>query len=51
MMRIDTAEATATSVPEWTINSEIYGMKLCRLPGLEKVQAISPDNYIECNFT
>ncbi|XP_020627121.1 protein KIAA0100-like isoform X2 [Orbicella faveolata] len=37
MMRIDMAEMTATSIPDWTINSEIYGMKLCRLPGLEKV--------------
>jgi len=42
MMRIDMAEMTATSIPDWTINSEIYGMKLCRLPGLEKVQDINP---------
>ena len=42
MMRIDVAEMTATSIPDWTINSEIYGMKLCRLPGLEKVQDINP---------
>ena len=41
MTRIDMAEMTATSIPDWTINSEIYGMKLCRLSGLEKVQDIS----------
>ena len=58
-MRTDMAEMTATSIPDWTINTEIYGMKLCRLPGLEKVQDISPvilnvislDQVIECNFT
>jgi len=41
MTRIDLVEMTATSIPDWKINSEIYGMKLCRLPGLEKVQDIS----------
>lgn len=51
MMRTDMAEMTATSIPDWTINSEIYGMKLCRLPGLEKVQDISPVilNVISCH--
>ncbi|XP_078363340.1 bridge-like lipid transfer protein family member 2 isoform X2 [Oculina patagonica] len=37
MTRIDMAVMTATSIPDWTINSEIYGMKLCRLSRLEKV--------------
>ena len=49
MTRIDMAEITATSIPDWTINSDICGMKLCRLPGLEKVQDISP--VVECDFT
>lgn len=38
MTRIDMAVMTATSIPDWTINSEIYGVKLCRLPGLDKVK-------------
>ena len=49
MTRIDMAQMTATSIPDWTINSEIYGMKLGRLPGLEKVQDINP--VVECDFT
>lgn len=48
MTRIDMAVTSATSIPDWTINSEVYGMKLCRLPGLEKVKAIS--FLSECNF-
>ena len=40
MTRLDTVVMTATSIPDWTINGEIYGMKLCRLAGLEKVQGI-----------
>ena len=37
MARIDMAVVTAKTIPDWSINSEIYGMKLCRLLGLEKV--------------
>lgn len=48
MTRIDMAQMSATSIPDRTINSEVYGMKLCRLPRLEKVQDISP--VIECNL-
>lgn len=48
MTRIDMAITSATSIPDWTINSEVYGMKLCRLPGLEKVKGISL--LTECNF-
>lgn len=48
MTRIDMVEMTATSIPDWKINSEIYGMKLCRLPGLEKVQDKS--QVVECDL-
>lgn len=37
MMRVDMVVMNATSIPEWSINNEIFGMKLCRLIGLEKV--------------
>lgn len=41
MMRVDMAVMNATSIPEWSINNEIFGMKLCRLIGLEKVRGVS----------
>ena len=41
MMRVDMVVMNATSIPEWSINNEIFGMKLCRLIGLEKVRGFS----------
>lgn len=41
MMRVDMVVMNATSIPEWSINNEIFGMKLCRLIGLEKVRGVS----------
>jgi len=37
MTRIDMAVVTATSIPDLSLNSEVCGMKLCRLLGLKKV--------------
>ena len=37
MTRIDMAVITATSIPDLSLNSEVCGMKLCRLLRLKKV--------------
>ena len=41
MMRVDAVVMNATTIPEWTVNHEIFGMKLCRLIGVEKVQGVA----------